>query len=60
MEELANLVKTQDDPEIGLGLCAIRDITKKAEYQLTLGLNVFTMTVLLKYLKSNGATGNTG
>lgn len=45
MEERANLVKTQDDPDMGLGLRVIRGITKKAEYQLTLGLNVFTMTI---------------
>ena len=45
MEERAGLVKTQDDPEVGLGLRVIRGITKKAEYQLTLGLNVFTMTI---------------
>ena len=45
MEERANLVKTQDDPEMGLGLRVIRGITKKAEYQLALGLNVFTMTI---------------
>ena len=45
MEERAGLVKTQDDPEVGLGLRVIRGITKKAEYRLTLGLNVFTMAI---------------
>ena len=35
----------RDDPGKGLGLRVIRGITKKSEYQLTLGLNVFTMTL---------------
>ena len=35
----------RDDPGKGPGLRVIRGITKKSEYQLTLGLNVFTMTL---------------